>query len=201
MITRSERYPISDLESSQGNETARHLFRIWQQSGTGETSDLDSFVPFSQVLLVLSKPCPDHPVSNLLFCGKNSMASKLAGVDLGKNSPSVFDHLPPDYSNEVSKGQLFSLNNMEPVYDFISSYLNGEKMSYERLLLPVKTTARSHFLICYSMAIALPEALGFGSSDKCQFSASQQNTYHSSPHRGVGYQTPTESRMFPSIPI
>lgn len=194
MSTACERLDIKDLEAGQADEKAQFLFRVWRNSLDSNMSELQALVPVSQDLLVLSEPCPEQLMSNLLFCGKDSMASKLAGEDFGKNRTAGVDLLPADYSSAVALGQKFSLDFMEPVYDFISSYLNGEKMIYERLLLPVRTMRGSTFLICYSMPISLPEPLVFGSSDEFQSAASRQNRYHSSHHQAARFQTPAVSR-------
>ncbi len=182
MTTTSEVFPISDLEKSCPNRKAKELFRLWRRAGRDPEANYDAFIPYSPELLLMCKPTKDKPMSNLLFCGRDSMATRIFGEDWARTSgknPNVF---APDYGEVVGRSQAFSLETLEPVYDFVSSHVGQEPMVYERLLLPVKTVAGLTFLVCYSMPLELPDRVSFGSSDEPQCDESPQKTYCSNPH-------------------
>lgn len=192
MKTICEQFTISDLESFSSSPLARHLFSIWKDETRYGRRSFESFQALSPHLLLLSPPQPDKPLSNLLFCGKETMASQMFGDDWATNSVKGHAIFCSDYSEEISKSQSKCTKDDEPIYDYVSSFADGQPLIYERLLLPIKTAESVNLFLCYSMPICVPAIAGTGSSGEHRYFSGQQRMYRTNPHPMAEMQIPAE---------
>ncbi len=181
MTSFNEDYSMKQFDKYCSNDFAQHIVKLWKRNERAGETGVESYLDISSKLLILGKHRNFKYMADVLFVGAETMAAGFLGDESHRLTPEFEAQFTDDYDRIVGQAQQRCFEEQEPVYDLISSELFGEKIVYERVLLPIKTKAHAVFLLCYAMPIVKPAQIGSLSSGEYLPHEGQQKRCYTSP--------------------
>ena len=144
------RFKWQDIEKSAGDDIAKFLLKTWHRNNHQTTKELLSLTP---KLLICGRPRnPDEPAP-ILISGNDALATRFFGLDWSERPDLAQEVMGAEYRQLVSGAYHDADASNEPVFDLVSTEIDGFALRYQRLILPFKAGSGLKYHYCYSLLL------------------------------------------------
>jgi len=185
-------FSVNDVDKGGADDFARQLLETWRSSRGLLCDEMQML--FSNLVLFDGIPTPND-TPDILFCGTDSLATKILGSGWADGPDKARLNLDATYRRLVGESYRMAAKETKPVFDMVSTPLRSDdpasrQLRYQRLILPLATHSGARFLVCYSFghpaAKQVQDPLSIEKYPPCP---GPQSVGHASPFGPAGLPT------------